>query len=272
MSDVPPDDEAPEGCTPQVWGGCQPLVTEDDLCGDCSKLDLNDEDNNALFQAMLLVASERFVMATRGRFTGCCTTAFRATENPSACEGALLPELAAVIGTGYEALPLMVADGPAPVFLNCWGSPSRPQRTAIHLPYLPVREVLEVQVDSEVLPEDEWYLVPGTNLLRRNDGAAWRGDIDIVFRHGNDAPPSAKPLIAMYACELAKRCTGAPCELPEGIKVLSRPGVQFGDEVILDTEYRREGLTGYRPLDDWIRQVFAGQSKTRPRMWRPRRR
>lgn len=266
MSDVPP-------CTDQAFGPCTPLVTADDLCGDCGKLDLNDADNFALFEAMLAIASERVVMATRGRFTGCCTATIRVGADRSVCDGALVPELAAQLDPGYEALPLLVDGSPAPVFLNCWGPAGREGRRSIHLPYLPVRDVLEVTVGGELLDPAAYYVEPGTNLLRLTDGTDWpNADIDIVFRHGYDLPPSGRPLVAMYACELAKRCTGAPCELPEGIKVLSRPGVQFGDEVVIDTEYRREGLTGYRPLDDWIRQVFAGQSKTRPRMWRPRRR
>lgn len=268
MSDIEP--EAPE-CVPTPYGTCTPLVTEDDLCGDCSTIDLNDEDNLALFQLMLVAASERVVMATRGRFMGCCTATWAVPSFEAVCRGAVTPELAAEL-SGYEALPLLVTEGPAPVFLNCWGPPERRNRKAIHLPYLPVRDVLEVRVEGEVLDSGDWWLVPGTNLLRRTDEADWSGSIVVVFRHGYDLPSSARPIVAQYACELMKRCLGQACDLPEGIKVLSRPGVQFGDEVILDTDYRREGLTGYKTLDDWIRQVFAGQSKVRPRMWRPRRR
>lgn len=265
MSDVPP-------CTDQAFGPCTPLVTVDDLCGECGKLDLNDEDTLALFEAMLAVASERVVMATRGRFIGCCTATIRVPMEPTVCEGSLVPELAAEL-TGYEAIPLLVDGSPAPVFRNCWGPAGRPSRKAIHLPFLPVRDVLSVTVGGELLDAGDYYVVPGTNLLRLTSEADWpQADIDIVFRHGLDLPPSARPLVAQYACELTKKCLGAECDLPEGIKVLSRPGVQFGSEVILDTDYRREGLTGYKPVDDWVRQVFAGQSRTRPRMWRPRRR
>ena len=262
-----------------MWGSCTPLVTKDDLCGDTGSFDMNDADNLALLDVALGWASERFIMATRGRFKGCCTAVVRPAPWPANCQW----------GQEYvgwfdgDAMPMQVAAGPGELrVVNCW-HPRCTAPTHISLPYLPVREVVEVKIDGVVLDPGDWYLTPGTNTLRRTDGRPWptsqlptlaadvAGTWSVTERYGLDAPPSARPLIANYGLELAKRCTGAPCELDEGVRIKSRPGVEYDLDIgVLDVDYRLEGLTGYRPLDDWCHQLFAGQAKTRPRLWHGR--
>lgn len=284
-----------------------PLVTRDDLFGNCG-LDLNIRDNADMLDLAMVWASRRVMMATRYRFMGCQTATIRPCNEP--CEpwtylrrmdgyttpnGHLFDEWGM---WGFPTIPIQMTSGPSPTFINCWECNCTPQgfvpgggdprecacgmRGALRLPYLPVRDVLEVKIDGSVLNPASYTVKTNTNLLVRVDGTRWPdqqnehladtevGTWSVKFRHGADLPPEARPLVAAYACQLALRALKKPCDLSDGVQIVQRSGVSY---TLVDTSYRAAGLTGYQPVDDWIYLVFGGHSYTRPHLVanRPRR-
>lgn len=285
MSDPSPD----PACEPTVYGPCggsYVAVADLVVAGSCScdGIDVNDEADAALLETMLAHASRRTFTATDGKFTGCCTSTIRPCRRICTPQQANRLRLYPAEWMAYvPAVPMLVSFLPSPTFVNCWACScnldpcSCTRLETIRLPWLPVREVTEVKIDGVVLDPTIYRQMPGTNVLARLDGERWpvcqdqsledteAGTWSVTFRHGLDLPPEGKDLVAGFACELAKRCKGAACSLPNGLRVVRRPGVEYA--VIDPLDYRKEGLTGYMPLDDWIMQLRGGHARTRPRLW-----
>jgi len=293
--------------TPTAYGPCAPYATVEDVvaCGGCSKLNLEplDPETNpdvALLQQALEWASRRVFEATGGQWWGCCSITV-APCRPSECAypaglpaGFPPPPLGGVPVQPWEHLPAVPwgtwnASGD-PVFVNLWrcGCPSSGGcdcgaiGDVLVLPFGPVREVVSVTIDGDDLPaEDHWVLLPD-GVLVRTDGETWPrcqdrtkplgsdGTWSVTYRHGLDLPPEAVPLVARYACELARGCRTGECDLPPGFRVVDREGVEFGVEE--PAEYRMQGLTGFGPVDDWITLQRGGHVglADAPRAYRPR--
>lgn len=262
-------------------GPCQPYVPlDEDLICPCAAIDVNVPEQLEMWELMVLHASKRTWLATDGRFTGCCTATIRPC--PKRCAPRVGLD-APPMGLGVPAWPAVVQAQPYPLFVNCWACTCRTSECScaaleeIRLPWLPVRDVLEVKIDGVVVDPSAYRVLPGTNRLVRIDGGRWptcqsqaledteTGTWSITFRHGMDLPSEAVPLVAGYACELVKLCRGQDCGLPDGVRVIQRPGVTYA--VIDPQKYREAGLTGYSPLDDWIMQLRGGHARERPRLW-----
>lgn len=270
----------PSPCVAQEWGPCAPYLTADTAAAlgcSCQGLDLNDEADAALYGRALVWASRRLFEATGRVYTGCCTS----TVRPISVACADLRGVPVEFAQQYlpPAIPVVVGqDANGPLLVNCWTCPSSAGlATLLALPYLPVREVLRVEVNGEDLDPAAWRLRPGTNLLARIDGAPFPIDQDpdadlgadgtwgVEFRWGWDLPPEALPLLNLFACELTKLCRGGECQLAPGVRIVSRPGVEYDEVVVGDAD----GLTGFGPLDDWIRLQRGGHTTIQPRIYVP---
>lgn len=277
MSDPAPDPL----CVATSWGPCAPYLDAASAAAlgcVCPDLDLNDEANAALFEQALGWASRRTFEATGGIYTGCCSSEVRPV--PSCGDGGQVPlEFAAQYLPA--AIPVIVGqDANGPLLVNCWTCGPAGGPPLLALPYLPVRAVERVTVDGTDLPDEAWRLRPGTNLLARLDGSPWpswqdpdretgdEGTWSVVFRWGFDLPPEGLPLVAMYACELVKLCRGGTCALGPGVRIVSRPGVEY-DDVVVSPEDADRGLVGFAPLDDWILSMRHGHTTIQPRIYVP---
>lgn len=259
-----------------TYGPCAPYATVEDvgLCG-CSGFDLSPESPDLeLIEAALLWASRRLFEASGGLWWGCCPVEV-APCRPVECgapPGKVYPppELA---GWPYPSIPWGLYDASGhPAFLNVWacGCSTRTSCSCgavgdrLVLPWAPVRSVEQVTIDG--LTFTDWRIDPDGALVR-TDGLPWPscqnldaplgspGTWSVVYRFGYTLPPEAVPLVASYACELAKRCRGADCSLPAGVQVIQRDGVEFA--VAEPSDYRDRRLTGFGPLDDWLALMFA---------------
>jgi hypothetical protein len=267
----------------------------DELPCEPKGLDLNDADTLAAFEWAMTSVGQRLHEATGGVY-GVCTTTIRPPCVRSTChqppgwtQGAALP-----LGAGWDlpAFPAMVSADP-PLAVNCWHacndrcSSFCGLERGLSLPLLPVVDVTEIKIDGVALDPAEYRLVPGTNVVVRLDGDGnvidwpvhndWlaapdaAGTWTVTWSHGIPLPEAfVLPMVA-FAAEMAKSCIGETCQLPEGVIVVSRPGVTYA---LLDDDYRRLGLTGWRALDDVILTFRGGteRARERPRMWRGRRR
>lgn len=282
MSDPAPDPEPEDDCPPSLADGpCQPYAAPVAPTCPCDAIDVNVPDDLALWTRMIDHATRRLFRCTDGRYRGCCTATIRPMGrrcSPKLCT-AWETDLS-IERSWWPSLPMLAGmdDAGMPLFVNCWADAGPlPRLETIRLPWLPVRDVLEVKIDGVVLDESAYKLMPGTNVLARIDGGTWPrannqalddtepGTWSVTFRHGMDLPTDAQDLVLGFACQLVKRCKGQACSLPDGLKVLTRPGITYA--VVDPLEYRKAGLTGYVPLDDWIMELRGGHARERPRMW-----
>lgn len=132
-------------------------------------------------------------------------------------------------------------------------------RCRVYLPG-PVASVTSVTVDG-VLIGPGAYRVDDARWLIRTDGDCWPAsqnlDIDsgvgtFVVTYGRGTPVPAYLLTAAgtYACEWAKMCRGAACQIPTRVVTLTRQGTTF-DGVDID-ELLARGLTGISSVDQII--------------------
>jgi hypothetical protein len=255
---------------------CQPYATVNDVCN--CKLDLDDPDILEVFERSLVYASRMVFEATGRRYTGICEYTIFPCRQPSGCGeeyfydaniwGDHLPMLPVQVGPGvYKNISLCQCDETC--FCGAWNK--------LPLPFAPVREIIEIMIDGVVLDPSAYRIVENSYIVRtdsepwpicqdRNLPAGSVGTWSVTALYGWELPPEGKTLVADYACQLAHRCLGKPCQLPEEVKVISRQGVDYG--FTNPMEYRKDLLTGYLPLDDWIIMIRGGRALWRPRVYK----
>lgn len=276
----------PGDCTPTFYGPCAPYATIDDITAcSCNGVDLSlpepPEENplRALADEALMWASRRVFEATDGMWWGCCTITVAPCRHPSGTPCDLPPGQRwyppNLGGADLPAYPYGTVTDFGPAFVNVWTC-SCPRTDVcscaivgdrVTLPYGPVRDVLSVTIDGEVLDEAAYTLV-GADLVRL-DGEAWPacqdrtvplgspGTWSVEYRIGYDPPPELVPLVAQFACQLLRPCAGLDCDLPPGYTVIHRDGVDFA---VQEAEgYRERGLTGFGPLDEWLLLIRGGR-------------
>lgn len=268
-------------CGPE-WLPAQPYATEDDLLCDCIDVDFDDD----AWAWAVLAASRRVYEVTMGAYPGCMTSKIRPCRRFCSTTAERISLMGVLARPRLPpALPYIVDDGPAPVLANLWACEcgldpcTCTKLDAVVLPFRPVHEVTEVRIDGALFTD--WQLV-GARLYR-TDGGRWPtcndttkpdtepGTWSITEMWGTSLPPEGAPLVAAYACELAKLiCKKGKCELPDGIRVIRRPGVEYA---VVDYRWRQELLTGYAPLDDFLNVLLGGTRRAReaPRLWTARR-
>lgn len=142
---------------------------------------------------------------------------------------------------------------------------------AIRLPG-PVNSVVEVRVDGQVLPPEEYTLgnrrTDHADLIRRGgvDGPCWPtcqdlekditepGTFSVLYLRGRAVPAAGMRALGSLANEIYKQCTGAKgCRLPERVQTVTREGVTY--EMFDPGEWLDKGFTGLRDVDTWIATV-----------------
>jgi hypothetical protein len=114
----------------------------------------------------------------------------------------------------------------------------------IHLDSQPVRQILRVEVNGEILDPSEYAL--DMNVLRRV-GRCWPcGDgcdeppVVVLYEWGMDVPALGELAMGEVACEILKALQGKDCRLPNNAVSVTRQGVsvQLGDSAKLFEQMR----------------------------------
>lgn len=131
----------------------------------------------------------------------------------------------------------------------------------------PIREIVEVEIDGDVLDPSEYDLLNRRYLLRMADVDGNRqrwpgiqrldlplgdpGTWGVRFVYGQYPPIPGRDAAIAHASELAKACAGdATCKLPARVQSVARQGVTM---VIGDpNSFLQAGLTGLGEVDSWI--------------------
>lgn len=135
----------------------------------------------------------------------------------------------------------------------------------------PVNAVVEVRIDGDVIPADQYRLNRRTDkgeLVRVGglEGPCWPtcqnlelpntepGTFSILYLRGKAVPTAGQRALGSLACEIYKQCVGAAgCRLPERVRTVTREGVTY--DMFDPGEWLEDGYTGLRDVDTWLSSV-----------------
>ena len=106
-------------------------------------------------------------------------------------------------------------------------------------------------------PLEGWTVLWSHQQIVR--ATAWPHLVEVDYQTGTPWPMDAAPVIDQYAASLAKdwcNTDGSGCDLPTGVKVMSRDGVEYMVEA--DRDDLTIGDTGLTSVDDWLHNQGTG--------------
>lgn len=118
-----------------------------------------------------------------------------------------------------------------------------------------------ISLDGEIVDVDAWRVDNGQWLVR-TDGDCWptcqdynvdsgTGMFQVTYFIGQEVPSVVLSAAGRLACEYAKSCLGADCQLPARMTSISRQGVSVS---LVDVDVMlKNGLTGILTVDQVIR-------------------
>jgi hypothetical protein len=144
----------------------------------------------------------------------------------------------------------------------------------------PVREVVEVKIDGDVV-DPTTYRMDAWRHLVRLDGAQWpgcqtldlpdteEGTFSVTYTYGQTPPQMAKDAATALACEIYRSFNGLECALPVGATRVTRQGI-----TIERTFFQRDGnlgvwRTGIPAVDGFLNSVNPYGLRRRPTVWSP---
>jgi hypothetical protein len=148
----------------------------------------------------------------------------------------------------------------------------------------PLREIIEVEIDGELLDASEYQILNRRFLLRMADVDGNRqkwpgiqrldlpfgdpGTWGVRFTYGQAPPLPGQMASIAYARELGKACSGDPgCKLPARVQSVARQGVTM---VIGDPNaFLVAGLTGLSESDSWLAAERYAARNRRPAFVNP---
>lgn len=159
----------------------------------------------------------------------------------------------------------------------------------VRLAGYPVREILEVKIDGNVLDPSEYRLDQRRFLIRTADLSTtpptdrfWPvcqdlsqpdtepGTYSVTYRWGADVPLTGRWAAAQLAAELWKAFPGnaGDCRLPSRVTRVVRQGITV-ERVVPTADMLRAGQTGLPLVDAFIAQFNPGKQRRRSAVWSP---
>jgi hypothetical protein len=164
------------------------------------------------------------------------------------------------------------------------------------LPGYPVREILEVKIDGDVVDPDTYKLFNWRWLVRVRDpddpGTAlgWPscqtldledtedGTFSVTYRYGQDPPIIGQHAAAALACELYRACgsgdgSGGECAIPANVTRLTRQGVTIDKNATIAWFFGLNQIDGWQTgmtlVDSFLNSFNRSGIQQRPRTWSP---
>lgn len=140
---------------------------------------------------------------------------------------------------------------------------------SITLRHTPVHSIVSVTANGSVVSMDEYEIVNGTQLQRR-DKLPWlisgMNELTVTYEHGSPPPSAGKRAAIRLANELIWAETGSDmCSLPDRVTSVSRQGISY---TILDPQaYIVEGRTGIYEIDLFINAANPLKAKKKPKIY-----
>lgn len=236
----------------------------------------NDEETHAEAKALFETMATDLLWNWTGKRYGIC----EATVRPCRDWGTRREDT--YTGRGpFTSLPGAGRPGWLPVMINgswfnlrcgrCSGGCHCDWSKAIKLPG-PVREILEIEIDGEILDPSRYFLAPGGTLVRTDLGF-WPneqnldkplgevGTWGVTYKRGEPVPSGGRIAAGVLARELFLASCGDPdCGLPQRVQTVTRQGVTVA---VLDAfEDVEQGRTGIWLIDSWVASVAKSPRKS----------
>jgi len=222
-------------------------------------------------------ASDILYMLSGRQYPGLCERTFRPMSRPvSWTMSEWSSYFESLSGNNYSA-----------TWGTCWGGYHDTCRNPpqIDLGVFPLREIIQVKVDGELIPADE-YRIDNNRLLVRvrptadfTPTARWGwptcqdlelpdtevGTFSVDAKYGMEPPSSGVAAAAALAGELALSHASQPNRLPARLTSITRQGVSMA--VMDPMQFLDKGLTGVYEADVFIRATNPQQQRRRPRVY-----
>lgn len=144
--------------------------------------------------------------------------------------------------------------------------------TRVRLPHSDVTEIVTVEVDGE--PITGWRRAG--SWVERTDGQGWDlcgGNTAITYVHGLLPPAAGTAACVELAVELGRAAAenpDQPCRLPERVVSVTRQGLTYENESVLDRfEHLDKGRTGLISVDMWLASCNPKSRTGRAKVWTP---
>jgi hypothetical protein len=251
-----------------VTGVCTEWITGDDVAVCCNV----ETSSGVLFDEAAVQASNLLYQLSGRQYAGTCGPR---TVRP-ACDqcfcGYQVLSRGYVIGPWDYGYPLLLCNS---CLIAC--DPSR-----IKLAGYPVREIVEVLIDGDVVDPSEYTIWNSRYLTRLND-MAWPvaqdltladtedSTFSITYTYGADPPSLGMAAAAQLGCEIYKACADvSACALPQGTTRVTRQGIVI-ERLAFTSWAFRDGSwrTGLPLVDAFLSAYNPAGIKRRPVFWAP---
>ena len=147
----------------------------------------------------------------------------------------------------------------------------------------PVREIIDVTIDGESVPDDEYELREHRFLVRLGDerwpgcqsmnvAAGEPGSFVVTYLHGQTPPQAGINAASQLACQIFKAGIGAEdCVLPSAARRITRQGITVDANYFTRDESGR-WVTGMPFVDAFLTAVNPNGLVRQPTFWAPGRR
>lgn len=271
-----------------VQGPCTPWTSSQAAWNCCGQpTEIVDGDECAVdFSEEVMIASELLFELSGRLFSGFCEKTVRPCRTGCGCT------FGQVLSRGH------IVPSPWSWGGNSWwcdGNPCgcRPLSKVLLSGY-PVREILEVKIDGDVVDPDTYELRNYRWLVRTRDPAdpdtalSWPscqdddlpdtedGTFSVTYTYGQDPPLAGQRAAAALACEISKTCSASgdgDCTIPTNAVRVTRQGVTIDKNATLAWFFEKDGdkgwQTGIPMVDSFLNSFNRSGMIARPLTWSP---
>lgn len=248
------------------------------------------DDNAWQLDTVAYVACDILYSLSGRQFPGVCTRTVRPTVDTCACFG-----FSPAAGLGWWYWTPMWWGGAYSWFWQneCGDRAGCGTTSTVPLAGYPVRQILEVRIDGDVLPllddngNPNYRLDLRRNLVRMNDPSTdpatprrWPicqnmalddtqpGTFSVTYTWGADVPALGRLAAIQMARELWNSLNGDTCKLPSKVTKVTRQGVSM-ERVVPIADMLRGGSTGIPTVDAFIATYNPSKRKMRSAVFSP---
>lgn len=267
-----------------VYGPCQSWISGGEVADFDTTLGIGSD--TWRLDDVAFVASQLLFELSGRQFQGNCQRTVRPCRNTCGCWG---QDTALGLGTWYWAASTWPGGGFG------WTNESGDtcgcgNESYIRLAGYPVRQILQVKIDGDVLDPATYRLDERRNLIRLADltnpavpiDRFWPacqdlslpdtepGTYSVTYLWGAETPTLGKLAAAQLAAELWKAQPGnqGECRLPSRVTRIVRQGIEM-TKIVSTADLLREGMTGLQMVDAFLAQVNPQKARMRSVAWSP---
>jgi hypothetical protein len=131
----------------------------------------------------------------------------------------------------------------------------------------PVRHVVDVWADGELLPRSSYVLLDSSVLGLTGLASCNIRCLTVRYIYGTGVPPGGRMAAVKLATEMLEGMRGGPCKLPERVTSVSRQGLSW---TLLDPQdFLDQGRTGIYEVDMLIRALNPARALAPARVFSP---